>query len=168
MLQTFTSTGKWYFSPKVHYHTTEENKPKRTGEKPMETKEKNYIFNTERIVSLRRLQDISRTEGQFLKSTLKNFLFWRGLSEYKYTDNAEHASKGLFCNKGGCLRFITHSCAHLSEQKLGLFIFWFFLIMSSRQPGNNNTYCSVPWQASEFTVQGKHSSSIKNTQKNLE
>lgn len=42
-----------------------------------------------------------------------------------------------------------------------LFIFWFFLIMSSRQPGNDNLYCNDQWQACEFAVQGRHSSSIK-------
>lgn len=39
MLQTFPSTGKWYNNgTTLHYHTTEENKPKRTGEKSTEVK----------------------------------------------------------------------------------------------------------------------------------
>lgn len=84
MLQTFTSTGKWYFSLTLCYPSTEGKKKKEQVRSPWKLEIK-ITFIIEMIVALRRCL---KSEGQFLKSTLKCILLLRGLSECKCSDKA--------------------------------------------------------------------------------
>lgn len=160
MLQTFTSTRKWYFSITLHYPSTEEKAQKKVkSPRKLEIK---TTFIIQKIAALRRC---FKSEVQFLKSTLKSILLLRVLSECKCSDNA-HSVCALLPTRGDIYDLLHIKILTCLNTKLVLFCF--FLIISSRQPGNGKMYCNVQRQACDFTVQGKNSSSIKNAQNNLE